>query len=55
MRMMGIPIATGTVVQVRKPGDGFTFRCHETKAVETVEDGDGDLRVLEPNSYYRSR
>ena len=46
LHMMGLPIATGVVEHVRLTGDGFTFACRETKQVETVMEGDGDLRVL---------
>jgi hypothetical protein len=46
MKMMGIPIATGKITQVRKLGDGFTFDCNETKFNETIEDDDGEVRIL---------
>ena len=55
LHMMGLPIASGIVEQVRRLGDGFTFKCLETGTIETVMDGDGDLRMLKQNTYHRSR
>lgn len=46
MKMMGIPIATGEIIQVRAPGDGFTMQCSETKNLETIEDGDGEITII---------
>jgi hypothetical protein len=54
LHMMGIPIASGIVEHVRLQGDGFTFNCHETKMLETVMEGDGDLRIISSNQYLGS-
>lgn len=43
--MLGISRATGTVTQVRAQGDGFEFKCNETKRTETIEDGDGEILI----------
>lgn len=53
--MLGLTYATGIVTQVRAPGDGFVFKCNETRTLEAVEDGDGELRFLERNNYFETR
>jgi len=55
LHMMGLSVASGVVEQVRLLGDGFTFKCNETGTIETVMEGDGDLRLIQPNKYYKSR
>ena len=44
LSIMGVPVATGEVIHVRD--DGFSFKCDQTKAIETADFNDGELTVL---------
>ncbi len=46
LTIMGIPVATGTVFALRPDNSGFSLKCDQTNAIETVDFGDGELTKL---------
>lgn len=44
--MMGHKEVTGTVFVVREDGSGFSIKCDQTRAIETVDNDDGEIKVV---------
>ena len=47
LAIMGAPVATGTVQSLHTDNKGFNFKCDQTKAIETVDFGDGQVEILD--------
>ena len=43
--MMGHEVVTGTVITLRGDNSGFSIKCQETGAMETVDFNDGIITV----------
>ena len=46
LSIMGVPVATGVVQSIHTDGNGFSFKCDQTNAIETADFGDGELTIL---------